>query len=331
MNSRAKMINNAFLSGLIFSLCLSAVCLVLNQPAVAQTAGEAITTMGVQQELMGSEMKQRIKEPNLNMEGNPQQEKVTTKEIVKEPSIDKLEKAAQKLMQSMRSGQYDRENFSAVWSTIIPKETDFNNGINSLLKPTFEQYGKAEKLGEGKMAGVNKAVFPVEFTKGTLNMTVSLDPQDKIVEWTLLPQTAEETAQKELNGSQAEDFNDYKQEISRIDIEARDEESKWLGRLERKADLAKTMNDVAVAELNFLKKLAEAEGAQKSVEAIDLLLKKRQDRLTKLTTKLEEEAKTERRERRTPRQGGVGAGEQGQTTRPQRRTRTPNNAEGQQQ
>ena len=77
MNSSAKIANNMFLSGLVFSLCAVAICLVVNQPAVAQTAGEAITTMGVQQELMGSQMQQRIKEPNLNTgeEGTPEQKR----------------------------------------------------------------------------------------------------------------------------------------------------------------------------------------------------------------------------------------------------------------
>jgi hypothetical protein len=338
MNSSAKKANNMFLSGLFFfSLCTVAICLILNQPAVAQTAGEAITTMGVQQELMGSEMQQRLKEPNLNPEGNPEKEKETITAVAKQPSSDKLEKAAQKLVQSLQSGKYDKRDFSAVWDTVIPKGTNFNDGISTILKPIFEQYGKAEKLGEGKMTGVNRAVFPVQFTKGTLNMTISLDPQDKIVEWTLLAQTADAAAVKNTNDSEASDFNDYRQEIIRIDIEARDEESKWLGRLERKPDLVKAMDDVVVAELKFLRKLAEEEGAQKTVEAIDLVLKKRQDRLAKLTTKLEDEAKTERRERRAPRLGGAGAGEQGQVGRPQRRTRAPiqpantnTNAEGQQ-
>jgi hypothetical protein len=319
-------------NSLILSLCAITIWLILCQPAAAQTAGEEITTMGIQQELMGSEMQQRIKEPNLNTEGNLEKEKETTATVTKQQGIDKLEKTAQKLMQSLQSGKYDQADFSAVWNTVIPKNTNFNEGMNAILKPVFEQYGHAEKLGEGKMAGVNRAVFPVQFTKGMLNMTVSLDPQDKIVEWTLLIPTAEVTAQKELNEPQAADFNDYKQEIILIDIEARDEESKWLDRLEKKSDLAKAMNDVVVAELKFLRKLAEAEGSQKTVEAIDLVLKKRQDRLAKLTTKLENEAKTERRERRAPRLGGAGAGEQGQIARPQRRTREPanTNAESQQ-
>jgi hypothetical protein len=112
-----------------------------------------------------------------------------------------------------------------------------------------------------------------------------------------------DTQEPEIN-----DLNAFKQELNRMDIEARAEENEWLGRLERKADLARAADEVVVAELRFLRKMAEAEGADKTVEAIDLVLKRRQERLAKLTAKLEEEMKearqqqaAERRERRSSR------------------------------
>ena len=234
MNSSTKIANNIFLSGLAFSLCIVTICLVLNQPTVAQTAGEAITTMGVQQELIASEARQRIAEPNLDME------------------IDEDKEA-------------------------VPKTAS---------------------------AGTAKA------------------KDDNIVKEKPHPALTE-NADTNAISPDINDFNDYKQEINIINIEARNEESKWLERTEKKSDLAKAMNDVAVAELKFLRILAEENDSQKIVEAIDLLLEKRQDRLAKLTTKLEDEVKTERRERRPPRLGGAGAGEQGQLGRPQRRTRGP--------
>ena len=66
MNSSAK-IANKFLSVSFFSLCIVAICLVINQPAVAQAADEAITTMEAQKELIASEARQRTAEPNLNI------------------------------------------------------------------------------------------------------------------------------------------------------------------------------------------------------------------------------------------------------------------------
>jgi 3-hydroxyisobutyrate dehydrogenase-like beta-hydroxyacid dehydrogenase len=139
MNNRAKMANN-ILGGFVFSLCTVAICLVLNQTAFSETLGEVVTTMGIQQQLMGNEVQNRIKEPNLNTESNMEKEKAT-KTIAKQPGIEKLEKVAQKLMLSLQTGKYDQRDFSAVWSTVIPKDANFNDGINTLLKPLFEQYG----------------------------------------------------------------------------------------------------------------------------------------------------------------------------------------------
>jgi ribosome-associated translation inhibitor RaiA len=119
------------------------------------------------------------------------------------------------------------------------------------------------------------------------------------------------------------DFNAFKQEINRIDMEARGEDNQWLGKPEKKAELAKAMDDVVIAELRFLRKVAAATNDANTVEAIDLVLKKRQDRLNKLVTKLENEAKEERRQqagerqqRRPARTGGVQQQGQTQTERP---------------
>ena len=132
------------------------------------------------------------------------------------------------------------------------------------------------------------------------------------------------------------DFNAFKREIDRIDMSARGEDTQWLGKPEKKAELAKAMDEVVVAEMKFLRKVAAATNDANTVEAIDLVLKKRQDRLNKLVTKLENEAKEERRQqtgerqpRRTPK-AGAGGQEQPQTprtTNPVRRTRETINQE----
>jgi hypothetical protein len=142
----------------------------------------------------------------------------------------------------------------------------------------------------------------------------------------------------ETNVPDVNDFNAFKREIDRIDMEARGEDTQWLGKQEKKAELAKAMDDVVVAEFKFLRKVAEAAKDTNTVEAIDLVLKKRQDRLNKLVTKLENELKEERqkqaperRERRTPK-AGAGGQEQPQTPRatsPVRRARETVNQEQQ--
>jgi hypothetical protein len=115
--------------------------------------------------------------------------------------------------------------------------------------------------------------------------------------------TAATPVMPDTNVFDANDFNAFKREIDRIDMSARGEDTQWLGKQEKKADLAQSMNNVVVAELGFLRKVAVAANDVNTVEAIDFVLKKRQDRLQKLVTKLENEVKEERqpRERRTPR------------------------------
>ena len=130
----------------------------------------------------------------------------------------------------------------------------------------------------------------------------------------------------DANVPEVNDFNAFKREINRIDMEARSEDAQWLGKPEKKADLAKAMDDVVVAELRFLRKVAAATNDANTVEAIDLVLKKRQDRLNKLVTKLENEAKEERRQqaperqKRVPRTSGVQQQGQNQTERPAKST-----------
>ena len=127
-----------------------------------------------------------------------------------------------------------------------------------------------------------------------------------VVAPTTVPAMTAETNVPDIN-----DFNAFKREIDRIDMEARGEDAQWLGKQEKKADLAKAMDDVVVAELRFLRKVAEAAKDTNTVEAIDLISKKRQDRLNKLITKLENEVKEERqkqapeRPKRVPRTSGV--------------------------
>ena len=138
-----------------------------------------------------------------------------------------------------------------------------------------------------------------------------------VVAPTTVPAMSAETNVPDVN-----DFNAFKREIDRIDIEARGEDTQWLGKQEKKAELAQAMNNVVVAELRFLRKIAAATKDANTVEAIDLVLKKRQDRLNKLVIKLENEAKEERqqqRERRAPRTGTQQQG-QTQTERPARST-----------
>ncbi len=439
-------------------LCLVGLWLGLCQPLFGQgTLAETATAVGLQEDIDSS-----IAQPATPKAATPLKDSnelpkpaPDANAIAGQQGIEKLEKVAQKLMQSMQSGRYDQADFSAVWNTIVPKDVNFSDGINALCKPVFDQFGKAEKLGEGQIVGPNRAVFPVQFTEGTANMTVSLDQQDKIVEWTLTPavgapvvvktspqafandvepslgeitvtfdqpmmdaswswtgagDTYPKTAgqpsydqsgttcslpvslepgkvywvginspsyqnfksasgvparqyvilfatkgsdgkptpipadmlkeaqainekteppanevgtQKDTDAPDINDFNSFQRELNRINIETKSEEEQWLGRLERKVELARAIDELVAAQLRFIRKLAESEDAEQTTKAIDLVLRQRQDRLNKLVTKIENETRqerqqsTERRERRPLR------GErQDQTERPRLQRRT---------
>lgn len=150
--------------------------------------------------------------------------------------------------------------------------------------------------------------------------------------------TAAPAVTADTNVPDVNDFNAFKQEIVRIDIEARGEDAQWLGKQDKKAELAKAMDDVIVAELRFLRKVAAAANDANTVEAIDLVLEKRRDRLNKLVTKLENELREDRKQQAGERQQrratrtGTGGQEQPQTprsTNPVRRTRETINQEQQ--
>ena len=123
--------------------------------------------------------------------------------------------------------------------------------------------------------------------------------------------TAAPVVMADTNVPDVNDFNAFKREIDRIDMSARGEDAQWLGKLEKKEELARAMNNVAVAELRFLLKVATDVNDANTMDAIKLVLKKRQDRLNKLITKLENEAKEERpqRERKTPKPVGTQQGQ----------------------
>jgi hypothetical protein len=162
-------------------------------------------------------------------------------------------------------------------------------------------------------------------------MTVALDPEGKIAEWRLLPPPgapapapavtppagaqpppAAQEKPQEANTIDIKDFNGFQRELNLVNIRTRNEEEQWLGPMDKKAELAQAIDDLAAAQLRFIKKLAETEHADQTVKAIDLVLKQRQDRLSKLTTKLTDELRDQRQQQagerraRTPRPTGDG-------------------------
>jgi hypothetical protein len=294
-----------------------------------ETLGELSTQMEIQGEMQGQGQQNR----------NPAAPKKTNQKAENKQGMDKLDKIALKLMQSMQSGKYEQADFAPVWNTLIQPNTNFSDGLNAMVKTVFDQYGKPEKLGQGKMTGNNSAAYPVQFTTGTLNMVFSLDAQDKILDWKLLPtdpaagaapsqnagknetQTPAAEQPKDSNTPDIKDFNAFQRELNRINIETRGEEEQWLSPLDKKAELARSIDELVISQLRFVRKLAETEHSEQTIKAIDLVIRQRQERLNKLITKLDDTNRQERqqkaleqqKERRTTTQ-------QTQTERPAPRT-----------
>jgi hypothetical protein len=324
---------------ILVTLFVPAISLLSCRILYGQTLQELNTTMAVEEELRGREAHPAAPK---QAPGNAEQ-----------PGMEKLEKSAQKLLKAMQSGVFDRSDFSSAWDAIVPKNADFSAGLNAICKPVFDQLGRPERLGPGHLVGPNIAVFPVQCARGDLLMTVSLDPQEKINEWTLTPagapaqmqirqniarpqmqelETPDEGRQTDSDMADINDFNSFQRELNLINIRTKGEEQQWLGPLERKQDLVRSIDELVAAELRFIRKLAETENAEQTVKAIDLVLRQRQERLNELTAKLDEELRNERQQqaaernqRRAIRQTeGQDQQEQRQPReRPQRRVREP--------
>jgi len=197
---------------------------------------------------------------------------------------------------------------------------------NAYADGTLEETVGTMEIGQEIDNGVNQNVpkgkvnnqKPAQDTNNVTGMP-SRVPANTPVKPT---QAAASTAIAETNVPEVNDFNEFKRELDRIDTDARGEDIMWLGKQEKKTELAQATNNVAVAELQFLLKVATEVNDTNTVGAIKLVLKKRQDRLQKLATKLENEAKEERqqqRDRRAPRPSGTQQG-MTQTERPARNT-----------
>jgi hypothetical protein len=307
------------------------------------TLSETVTTMELQQELTNSEATPPAASPAAEANNADQQQ-----------TIARFEKVAQKLFYSLQTGRFDQADFSAIWSANLPADANFSDSINALIRPVLAQFGRAEKLGEGKILEPHKATFLLRFSGGILDMTIRLDEQNKVVEWLLTPRTTQAAApaspvMREQPATPAEtqvispalpedtntpdvpdinDFNSFQREINRMNIETRSEEQMWLGQLERKAELARAIDELVDAELRFIRKLAESEDANQTVRAIDLVLRQRRERLNNLTRQLTDELREERQQQTTerrPRRTTRSAEGQDQTERtrerPTRRTR----------
>ena len=333
-----KCLNNKilYLAGLLTYLGL---CTVLFAQG---TLGETLTTLELQEQMESRSGEARPKPPT------PAEQPAEANNAEQPPDMARFEKVAQKLFYSLQTGNFDQADFSEEWLLKnIPSGSNFTDTINSFYRPLLAQYGRAEKLGGGKIGDPPwKATFPVQFSGGKLEMTIWLAEQDKVLAWMLMPTTVPAAApaspaMREQPATPAEtqvispalpqdsnepdipdinDFNSFQREINRMNIETRSEEQQWMGPLERKVELARAIDELVAAQLRFIRKLAESEDANQTVKAIDLVLRQRRERLNNLETKLSEEIREERQQQTTEPRGRMPRRER-QEQRPPRRTR----------
>lgn len=120
--------------------------------------------------------------------------------------------------------------------------------------------------------------------------------------------------QAEPNAEQPEGewIKGLEQDVNRI--EQTSDTQQWQSRIDNRAELARAVNAKVTEELQFLRRLADAEGAKKTAKAIDLLIASREKRLNELLKILEDETRQERIREREERRT--------RTTRPDRTDRT---------
>ncbi len=98
--------------------------------------------------------------------------------------VDRFETIANRLVKAIDAGDYAE----------IDKE--FNQGMREALPPERSEaffrnlardFGKIEKLGAGRYVPPDQVVFPVRFAQAVLDMTITLDNEDKIAGLLFLP------------------------------------------------------------------------------------------------------------------------------------------------
>ena len=232
--------------------------------------------------------------------------------------IEKFEKVAAKLVESMKQGRYESSDFSEAWTEKLGTETDFSTGVQRLYEPVLTRYGTIKRLGRGRVVAPERAVFTAFFAGGPpLEMGISLDEKDKIVEWTLAPRgqgragtapgVGVAVSVDDANQADSNELGESRDELRRLELRARQEERQWGDGATPKTELLEAANGVATAELKFIRDVAVEEGAEKTVAAIDAVLARRQQRVASMAEKVSEQLREERmrqsEERRSRRVG----------------------------
>jgi hypothetical protein len=115
----------------------------------------------------------------------------------------------------------------------------------------------------------------------------------------------EQEMQEEQAGAETVDPNKPKDPFDVVERGGKDESREWIyGTQENRLALSRQVQSQITAELNYIRKAAEAEGAQQTLEAIDKVIANRKVRFTRIDTRIREErAKATQNQNSDARQG----------------------------
>jgi hypothetical protein len=110
---------------------------------------------------------------------------------------------------------------------------------------------------------------------------------------------------EEQTDAKTVDPNKPKDPFDAVEREGKNESREWIyGTQENRLALSRQVQSQITAELNYIRKAAEAEGAQQTLEAIDKVIANRKVRFTRIDTRIREErAKATQNQNSDARQG----------------------------
>ncbi len=221
-----------------------------------------------------------------------------------EQSLGRFEKIVKSMVKAINDKDYAgvQKDFGPVMLQAFPLDK-----TKAFFGALTAQYGKIERLGPGQITGPGQAVFPAYFERGTLNIKLVLDGQNKVAGLWFLPPSAADSGQEtdaEAEKAKAGVFEKLEEQLDKLVKSIRRLVLQWTKDPdEEKIDLTKSILRRNSEELKLVRELAVQEEAVKTVDAIDKLLAARDEHLEKAVETAEkkiekEKLKAEKRGRR---------------------------------
>ena len=208
-------------------------------------------------------------------------------------SIARYERVVKDIVKAINAGDYAgvQKDFGPVMLQAFPLDK-----TKAFFGALTAQYGRIERLGDGKIAGHGQAVFPAYCERGVLSIKIVLDDQDKVAGLWFLPQAGADAGQKAEAGissvadpnARLKIFEELDKQLDKLVKGIRRLMIKWTKNPdEAKVDLAKSILRRNTKEFKLVREFAVQENAVKTVEAIDKLLAAKDEQLEKALRKAE--------------------------------------------